>query len=681
MSRIIISLLICIMVVPAAHAAQKLALLVGVGDYIHGTSLDLKGPSNDVGMMEELLLGKFGFKPENIHKLVDAQATKANIMAQLDGWLATQARPQDTVVFYFSGHGSQIWDIDGDETDDRQDEVLCPADIKPGVPGNEISDDELRLVFEKIRATDITVIFDACHAGTGTRAGDFDTVERPIQERAVDLGYPVSPEERERAFSFEAGAADGFDLPMAGPDGSRSLEEERAFTLIASCAPAERSASTIFRHGGQRIWAGVLTYNLVRELSKVDGETTYGQMMGRVMRNVKKVNRRQTPQVEGMAERPIFANTSQEVESPNLVRLTRVEGDRVELRGNGVGVEQPGSIFKVLGDNGVSTGRVKLTRVVGHLLDGEIVGGTARAPALAVEEFHASSDEKLYVRLGRWDDGKTRAQVKKELGRLDFVVVADKSEDYFDLAVEGRVEGSALSVFTGDEIIAWVEEAGVRSREFRSKDPSEILHGLRPLLENAYAIKKLSRLDNPSPRFKVSVWVTPGTDPGSDQKKYVEMAVGDPVYFHFRSEKDAYLTLLNVGAEGGITVLFPNQYMPHNRVVAGKTYSIPSEEMGFQLHIGAPGGQEMVKAFATEFPLDLQGLDAASAEGFRSFSFSEDDGPAAVDGLAATILGGFGQNLAEGTRAIMLSAAPDQSPPAGQSTENWATDYLIIEAR
>ena len=64
---------------PAA-AAEKWALLVGVGDYLHGTRMDLEGPANDVQMMEELLLTKFGYQADHIRKLVDTDATKANIV-------------------------------------------------------------------------------------------------------------------------------------------------------------------------------------------------------------------------------------------------------------------------------------------------------------------------------------------------------------------------------------------------------------------------------------------------------------------------------------------------------------------------------------------------------------------------------------------------------------------------
>jgi hypothetical protein len=64
----------------AALAGEKWALLIGIGDYLDGSDIDLKGPPNDIRMMDELLQAKFGYQPDHIWKLVDAEATKAKIM-------------------------------------------------------------------------------------------------------------------------------------------------------------------------------------------------------------------------------------------------------------------------------------------------------------------------------------------------------------------------------------------------------------------------------------------------------------------------------------------------------------------------------------------------------------------------------------------------------------------------
>src|ERR687892_533321 len=59
---------------------------------------------------------------------VNERATKAQIMRRLHE-IIDASRPGDVVVFYFSGHGSQIRDRDGDELSDALDELLCPYDM------------------------------------------------------------------------------------------------------------------------------------------------------------------------------------------------------------------------------------------------------------------------------------------------------------------------------------------------------------------------------------------------------------------------------------------------------------------------------------------------------------------------------------------------------------------------
>ena len=676
-----------LLAVAPVHAAEKWAVLIGIGDYIRGTRMDLEGPPNDVQMMEELLLSKFGYEVDHIKKLVDWEATKENIIRSMN-WLQQRAKPEDTVLFYYSGHGSQVYDQNGDE-EDGKDEVLCPADISVYVPGNEISDDKLAALLEQIEAADITVIFDACHAGTGTRTMEFGESVRDTEVRALQLEYP-EPKDRERTRSLSDAPADGMDMVPGGGStaGTRAMAgRRRSFTMIASCAPHETSASTVFSEGLTRFWSGILTYNLVNAFKRADGKTSYADLMASVLRDVKRIARDQTPQIEGDVDRPIFSNTSGTLTPRDYVRVIRVKGREVRMRSSSFGRDRPGSIYKIISPKtGEPIGRVKVTRTWGQNIRAEIIEGEGRiqAPALAVEEYHALSTEKLHVKLSDFGDKRVNQAMRYRLGKIDFIHVVENDTSYFDQVLTGRIEGSVLSLLTGYKVTAYLEEAGVRSREVTSVNVDEIIGVLRPLLENAYAIKKLSRMDNASSPFKVSVWATNTPDPGKKKVKFSEMKVGDPIYFHFRSDKNAYLTLLNVDSKGTITILYPNEYIPHNRVIADKAYTIPTEEMGFQLHLGGPPGQELVKAFATEFPLDLSALNTQKVGGFRAFEFEGEDreyGPSVVDGLMSAIRGNFNRHMASGTRAIVLSGPTTQEgPPLGVPTENWSTDYLIVDA-
>jgi Caspase domain len=85
---------------------RKLALLVGINRYPHHDYL--AGCLTDVELQQELLIHRFGFNPDDILILSDRQATRENIETAFVEHLSAQAKPDDVVVFHFSGYGGQI---------------------------------------------------------------------------------------------------------------------------------------------------------------------------------------------------------------------------------------------------------------------------------------------------------------------------------------------------------------------------------------------------------------------------------------------------------------------------------------------------------------------------------------------------------------------------------------------
>lgn len=144
----------------------KRALLVGINKYkIPG--VDLNGCVNDVTNIRNILLRYFGFNAVDIRVLVDERATRENILSRIK-WLVNKAADGDSLLFHYSGHGSQVADRDGDELKDKMDEILCPHDMD--WDGNFIKDDDLGKVFENLPSgVNLEVLLDSCHSGTGTR--------------------------------------------------------------------------------------------------------------------------------------------------------------------------------------------------------------------------------------------------------------------------------------------------------------------------------------------------------------------------------------------------------------------------------------------------------------------------------------------------------------------------------
>lgn len=98
----------------------------------------------------------YGFS--HISLLIGENATRDNFLSKMDE-LAALLRPQDLLFISFSGHGGQVPDISGDETNDGLDEVWCFYDTV-------ILDDELFEIWGEFQTgARIIVISDSCHSG------------------------------------------------------------------------------------------------------------------------------------------------------------------------------------------------------------------------------------------------------------------------------------------------------------------------------------------------------------------------------------------------------------------------------------------------------------------------------------------------------------------------------------
>ncbi len=151
---------------PAARSGDK-ALLIGLNKYLNIQSLH--GTHNDVAAFRGLLVQKLGFKQDEIQELHDAEATHEGILQAIDGWLVQGPKPGDRVVLYYSGHGDQTPDRDGDERDDHQDETLIAYDAAADGK-NMVLDDEIRAKLQDLAGREVLAVFDSCHSGTVTRA-------------------------------------------------------------------------------------------------------------------------------------------------------------------------------------------------------------------------------------------------------------------------------------------------------------------------------------------------------------------------------------------------------------------------------------------------------------------------------------------------------------------------------
>lgn len=239
-----LSALIIGMSLAAPAVARTHALVIGVSDYQY-LDADLRGPANDTGLVTQMLVDR-GVEAGDIRLLASdgsrhadgvailSAPTRAAIMDEL-ARLAATAQAGDTVFFYFSGHGSQAPDQNGDEAG-GYDEILLPADATNwkgaiGAVENAIVDDELAISFQAILDTgaQMVAVLDACHSATGFRALGAqvaaaryvdpvalgipkDQVNEPAEVRAQaplrgDYAFLYSSQSNQRSFEYPLGDA------------------------------------------------------------------------------------------------------------------------------------------------------------------------------------------------------------------------------------------------------------------------------------------------------------------------------------------------------------------------------------------------------------------------------------------------------------------------------------------
>jgi hypothetical protein len=230
-------LLMSIIMVSAARGENR-ALLIGVGRYAQFEE-KLNGISLDIGMMREFV-DLMGFKHHEIKVLEHEQASAAKVYDAIENWLINGAGPDDRVLFYFSGHGSQIPDENNDE-DDQFDEVLLLYDTvlseKRGrqTLNGVLLDDHLNHMLARMKSRNILVILDACHSGSATKRMQLSSRSFQAGQAKVKYFY-YSP-------SLEAAGGSGsFDLMKPQPQAIPG--DESHYVAITACRDDEKTVAT-----------------------------------------------------------------------------------------------------------------------------------------------------------------------------------------------------------------------------------------------------------------------------------------------------------------------------------------------------------------------------------------------------------------------------------------------------
>ncbi|KAF8504307.1 peptidase C14, caspase domain-containing protein, partial [Russula emetica] len=140
---------------------RKKAVCIGIN--YTGQNSQLDGCVNDAQNMYRFLMDRLGFHSRDIIRLTDDARdprnlpTRSNILGAMR-WLVRDAHKHDSLFLHYSGHGSQVKDLNGDEVG-GYDEVIFPLDYAQ--TGTII--DDIKPLPSGCR---LTAVFDSCHSGS-----------------------------------------------------------------------------------------------------------------------------------------------------------------------------------------------------------------------------------------------------------------------------------------------------------------------------------------------------------------------------------------------------------------------------------------------------------------------------------------------------------------------------------
>lgn len=96
-------------------------------------------------------------------------------------------------------------------------------------------------------------------------------------------------------------------------------------------------------------------------------------------------------------------------------------------------------------------------------------------------------------------------------------------------------------------------------------------------------------------------------------------AFGENVVLSVKTNRDAYLTIVDVGTSDRVHVIFPNRFQTDNRIRAGQTIQVPDPRADFDFQVQGPAGTELIKVIASLDPAPLfRAGDTESAGPFKA---------------------------------------------------------------
>ncbi len=599
---------------PAGAAEpRRLALLVAIDRYDHVTPTDGKPPwprlnstADAKALAATLTSPRYGFAPGNVALLTDGAATRDGIVRAFQAVLLDQARPGDIVVFYFAGHGQNVPTGDG-----GVDQSLVPwdyvsQDARVGARTNlrrETLRQLLRQLVGKLHANgrrgSLTAIFDCCCSTSRLRGHGAEVVARG------------------RGWQKEI---DGIEPPALTALAAQRLTEgliehdqQVGYVALSACQ-AEQSALEFRPQAG--VFRGAFTWFLIQELQRATPASTYASVFQRIWSHFSAVGlaEKQQPSLQGDTNQPLFGTGARAVPAFAVTRPGQAAGELVLPAGELHGVTV-GSVYALYraGAGLQAAARLATAKVVRRALtesvlqlaasDARRLSAADLAGAEAVETAHNHSAEPLPVYLAptatAWrarladlraidlqvSEGAAAVRLDVAQGRLALQTRTKREADqeFGNLTSWPDAPASATALRAALLCLArWHAVARLGCDQPRRDGDIE----LRLLHCDAETLQSTNPNWRPAPMVG-GVW------PVYRERDGLWAEVRNP------SDQPVYVSLLELGCDGAIKVLWPTEDGPSFRLPAHSDWTrMPAGRL-----VSAETGISQLKALASREPL------------------------------------------------------------------------------
>ncbi|PVF90957.1 hypothetical protein CPB86DRAFT_720341, partial [Serendipita vermifera] len=152
------------------------ALIIGINKYASTSLVTLHGAVADAEAVKDYLTKNLKASEDNIKTLFNEEAIRDEIIKGFR-WLIEHSsiRQNDPILVFFAGHGGEGPAPEGWPAQRSKVQFIVPHDYlteKEGEKVHGIPDLSIAELLNELAMTkgdNITVIFDCCHSGSGTR--------------------------------------------------------------------------------------------------------------------------------------------------------------------------------------------------------------------------------------------------------------------------------------------------------------------------------------------------------------------------------------------------------------------------------------------------------------------------------------------------------------------------------